>query len=72
VNTLYLYTGHDEAPAGGANFVMRDWHVFTSTDASTFIDQGPMDGALASASYIPWQPGSTSPAARTDRPPRKA
>lgn len=39
-NTLYLYTGHDEAPAGGTNFVMRDWHVFTSTDATTFTDQG--------------------------------
>lgn len=39
-DTLYLYTGHDEAPPGGTNFVMRDWHVFTSTDATTFTDQG--------------------------------
>ncbi|GII75846.1 glycosyl hydrolase family 43 [Sphaerisporangium rufum] len=39
-DTLYLYTGHDEAPPGGTNFVMRDWHVFTSTDAATFTDQG--------------------------------
>jgi beta-xylosidase len=39
-DTLYLYTGHDEAPTGGSNFVMRDWHVFTSSDAATFTDQG--------------------------------
>ncbi|MEV4802075.1 glycoside hydrolase family 43 protein [Nonomuraea sp. NPDC049421] len=39
-DTLYVYTGHDEAPPGGTNFVMRDWHVFTSSDAATFTDQG--------------------------------
>ncbi|MEU7835281.1 glycoside hydrolase family 43 protein [Nonomuraea sp. NPDC049129] len=39
-DTMYLYTGHDEAPAGGTNFVMRDWHVFTSGDATTWTDQG--------------------------------
>ncbi|MEV4176469.1 glycoside hydrolase family 43 protein [Nonomuraea sp. NPDC049709] len=39
-DTLYLYTGHDEAPTGGTNFVMRDWHVYSSTDATTFTDQG--------------------------------
>ena len=39
-DTLYLYTGHDEAPASGTNFVMRDWHVFTSTDATAFTDRG--------------------------------
>jgi beta-xylosidase len=39
-DTLYVYTGHDEAAPGGTNFVMRDWHVFTSSDAATFTDQG--------------------------------
>ncbi|MEU4234752.1 glycoside hydrolase family 43 protein [Nonomuraea sp. NPDC026600] len=39
-DTMYLYTGHDEAPAGGTNFVMRDWHVFTSGDAAAWTDQG--------------------------------
>ncbi|MGS2648225.1 family 43 glycosylhydrolase [Streptosporangium sp. LJ11] len=52
-NTLYLYTGHDEAPAGGTNFVMRDWHVYTSTDASTFTDQG----AKLSIAGFPWAGG---------------
>ncbi|MEV4108505.1 glycoside hydrolase family 43 protein [Nonomuraea sp. NPDC049695] len=49
-DTLYLYTGHDEAPQGGTNFVMRDWHVFTSTDAATFTDQG----AKLSISNFSW------------------
>ncbi|MEV0235235.1 glycoside hydrolase family 43 protein [Nonomuraea sp. NPDC050786] len=49
-DTLYLYTGHDEAPQGGTNFVMRDWHVFTSTDATTFTDQG----AKLSISNFSW------------------
>ncbi|MFI7227998.1 glycoside hydrolase family 43 protein [Nonomuraea angiospora] len=49
-DTLYLYTGHDEAPAGGTNFVMRDWHVFTSTDATNFTDQG----AKLSISNFSW------------------
>nr|WP_062336809.1 glycoside hydrolase family 43 protein [Herbidospora sakaeratensis] len=39
-DTLYLYTGHDEASSTGQNFVMRDWHVYSSTDAATFTDQG--------------------------------
>ncbi|MGN9837824.1 glycoside hydrolase family 43 protein [Nonomuraea sp. H19] len=49
-DTLYVYTGHDEAPTGGTNFVMRDWHVFTSNDATTFTDQG----AKLSISSFPW------------------
>ncbi|GAA3213145.1 glycoside hydrolase family 43 protein [Nonomuraea helvata] len=49
-DTLYLYTGHDEAPQGGTNFVMRDWRVFTSTDAATFTDQG----AKLSISNFSW------------------
>lgn len=40
-DTLYLYTGHDEAPPGGTGFVMRDWHVFSSTDAASFTGHGP-------------------------------
>lgn len=49
-NTMYLYTGHDEAPQGGSNFVMRDWHVFSSTDATNWTDQG----ARLSISNFPW------------------
>jgi hypothetical protein len=39
-DTLYLYTGRDEAPAGGTNFVMREWRVFSSTDTQTWTDHG--------------------------------
>lgn len=49
-DTLYLYTGHDEAPPGGPNFVMRDWHVFSSTDGESFTDRG----ARLSVSSFPW------------------
>ncbi|MEV0197691.1 glycoside hydrolase family 43 protein [Nonomuraea sp. NPDC050691] len=49
-DTMYLYTGHDEAPAGGTDFVMRDWHVFTSGDATTWTDQG----AKLKISDFPW------------------
>lgn len=52
-DTLYLYTGHDEAPTGGTNFVMRDWHVFTTSDATTFTDQG----ARLSLATFPWAGG---------------
>lgn len=30
--TVYLYTGHDEAPKGRASYVMHDWRCFSSTD----------------------------------------
>ncbi|MFC5817825.1 glycoside hydrolase family 43 protein [Nonomuraea harbinensis] len=49
-DTLYLYTGRDEAPAGGTNFVMRDWHVFSSTDGTSFTGHG----ARLSVSSFPW------------------
>jgi beta-xylosidase len=31
-DTVYLYTGHDEAPAGFQNYVMNDWLCFSSAD----------------------------------------
>src|SRR5687767_10524847 len=38
--TLYVYTGHDEAPLGVNDFVMRDWHVYSTTDAVHWTDHG--------------------------------
>jgi beta-xylosidase len=52
-DTMYLYTGHDEAATGGTNFVMRDWHVFTSGDATTWTDQG----VKLKLSDFPWAGG---------------
>src|SRR5690606_35395821 len=31
-NTLYIYTGHDEAPVGTEEYIMHDWLCFSSTD----------------------------------------
>jgi hypothetical protein len=31
-NTVWLYTGHDEAPPGSEEYVMRDWLCFSSND----------------------------------------
>ncbi|XVQ88496.1 family 43 glycosylhydrolase [Microbispora siamensis] len=39
-NTMYIYSGHDEAAPGATNFSMRDWHVLSSTDANTWTDNG--------------------------------
>jgi hypothetical protein len=48
--TLYVYTGRDEAPAGGQNFVMREWRVLSSTDATNWTD----NGARLSLANFPW------------------
>ncbi|SDS58085.1 family 43 glycosylhydrolase [Actinoplanes derwentensis] len=39
-NTMYIYAGRDEAPTGTSNFLMREWHVLSSTDANTWVDNG--------------------------------
>jgi beta-xylosidase len=31
-NTVYLYTGHDEAPVGTDTYIMKDWCCFSSED----------------------------------------
>jgi beta-xylosidase len=48
--TMYVYAGRDEAPAGGGNFVMREWHVLSSTDAANWTD----NGARANIATFPW------------------
>lgn len=37
-DTIYLYTGHDEAPPGVDDYVMRKWLVFSSQDLLNWID----------------------------------
>jgi beta-xylosidase len=49
-NTLYVYTGHDEAPAGGTNFVMRDWMVLSTTNATNWTNHGSRLGIA----NFPW------------------
>ncbi|MGC4066644.1 MAG: family 43 glycosylhydrolase [Polyangiaceae bacterium] len=54
--TFYVYTGHDEAPANGTAFVMRDWHVFSSKDMAHWRDHGAVLtlGAFKWASANAW------------------
>jgi beta-xylosidase len=35
---VYLYTGHDEAPAGEQRYVMNNWCCFSSTDMHTWTE----------------------------------
>ncbi len=37
---VYLYTGRDEAPVGGKDFVMNEWRVFSSCDMVHWRDHG--------------------------------
>jgi beta-xylosidase len=38
--TCYIYTGHDEAAAGGTTYVMKNWRCFSSTDMLNWTDRG--------------------------------
>ena len=40
-DTLYLYTGHDQA-ADGVMFDMRDWLVFSTKDMKTWTPHAPI------------------------------
>jgi beta-xylosidase len=37
-NNIYLYTGHDEAPAGVDQYIMNDWLCFSSTDMHSWVE----------------------------------
>ncbi|MDF1573357.1 MAG: family 43 glycosylhydrolase [Bacteroidales bacterium] len=39
-DSVYLYTGHDEASPSGNRYVMDDWHVFSSADMVHWKDHG--------------------------------
>lgn len=39
-DTVYIYTGHDEAAEGKDEYVMKNWHIFYSGDMDTWIHQG--------------------------------
>jgi arabinoxylan arabinofuranohydrolase len=35
---VYLYVGHDEAPAGGKDYVMNEWRVFSTCDMAHWTE----------------------------------
>ncbi|MEI3798289.1 MULTISPECIES: glycoside hydrolase family 43 protein [unclassified Chitinophaga] len=37
-NTIYLYTGHDEAPVGAEAYVMNEWLCFSSTNLTEWTE----------------------------------
>ena len=37
---VYLYVGHDEAPAGGKEYIMNEWRVYSSCDMQKWTDHG--------------------------------
>jgi beta-xylosidase len=37
-DTVYLYTGHDEAPIGVKDYVMNEWLCFSTTDLVNWIE----------------------------------
>jgi hypothetical protein len=39
-DVVYLYTGHDEAPADVDEYMMNDWLCFSSTDLHTWTSHG--------------------------------
>ncbi|WP_018983731.1 glycoside hydrolase family 43 protein [Salinimonas chungwhensis] len=41
-DTVYLYTGHDEAPNNDVFFEMHDWLAFSSTDMVNWKSHGPI------------------------------
>ena len=41
-DTVYLYTGHDEAPNNDVIFQMHDWLVFSSQDMKNWTEHGPI------------------------------
>jgi hypothetical protein len=47
---FYLDTDRDQAPLGATNFVMREWHLYSTTDMRHWTDHG----ARLSLSDIPW------------------
>ncbi len=45
-DTVWLYTGHDEAPNNDVFFEMHDWLAFSSKDMKTWQEHGPIMKAV--------------------------
>lgn len=51
---LYVFTGRDEAPPTRADFVMREWHAFSSESPAPDPDAWRHHGALLSLEDFAW------------------
>lgn len=52
-DTVYIYTGHDEAEEGGDGYVMKNWHIFSSADMDTWTSRGEAL-SINSFSWMTW------------------
>ncbi|HSQ43309.1 MAG TPA: family 43 glycosylhydrolase [Fibrobacteraceae bacterium] len=55
-DTVYIYTGHDEASSTDTDYVMNDWHVFSSGDMYNWTDHGEVMtlATFSWATYHAW------------------
>lgn len=53
-DTMYVFTGHDEAAVGQESYVMNDWYVFSSSDMDYWENRGP----ILSLKTFSWMKGS--------------
>ncbi|WP_448611518.1 family 43 glycosylhydrolase [Geodermatophilus sp. URMC 60] len=61
--TVYLYTGHDEAPPDGQTYEMNDWLGFSSDDLLTWRSHGP----LLAVDSFEWATGGAKAGTVTER-----
>ena len=61
--TVYLYTGHDEAPPDGQTYEMNDWLGFSSDDLLTWRSHGP----LLAVDGFEWATGGAKAGTVTER-----
>ncbi len=52
--TMYIFTGRDEATPQQANFVMREWHAFSSTQPDNVPEAWEHHGALLDLDDFEW------------------
>ena len=52
-NTLYIYAGHDECPAGAMYYEMYEWCILSTTDMKTFKEHS----YKLKATDFPWAKG---------------
>ncbi len=62
-DTLFLFVGHDEDDAPSNTYLMREYHLFSTTDMVNWTDQG----AALRTSAIGWSAGDASAAQVIER-----
>lgn len=53
MDTVYLYTGHDEATSNSSFYIMNNWHCFTTTNMVDYTSRGE----VFSVADVSWASG---------------